>query len=48
MLTEGPSLAHSAKDRGNIVTTAASKTGLGRTPWQNQSDREIKLIAIRS
>ena len=27
MLTEGPCLAHYAKDKDNIVTTAASTTG---------------------
>ena len=37
MLTEKPCLAHYAKDRENIVTTDASKTGLGITLWQKQS-----------
>ena len=31
MLTEGPCLAHYAKDKDNMVTTDASKTGLGIT-----------------
>ena len=33
MLTEEPCLAHYAKDRENIVTTGAIKTGLGITLW---------------
>ena len=48
MLTEEPCLAHYAKDRDNIVTTDASKTGLGITLWQKQSDEEIKTIAFGS
>ena len=36
MLTEEPALAHYAKDKDNIVTTDASKTGLGITLWQNK------------
>ena len=42
MLTEEPCLAHYAKDKENIVTTDASKTGLGITLWRKQSDGEIK------
>ena len=38
MLTEGPCLAHYAKDKDNMVTTDASKTGLGITLWQKQDD----------
>ena len=34
--------------RDNIVTTDASKTGLGITLWQKQSDGEIKPIAFSS
>ena len=34
MLTEEPCLAHYGKYRENIVTTDASKTGLGITLWQ--------------
>ena len=34
MLTEGPCLAHYAKDKDNIVTTNASTTGLRITIWQ--------------
>ena len=48
MLTEEPCLAHYAKDRENIVTTDASKTGLGITLWQKQLDGGIKLIAFGS
>ena len=48
MLTEEPALAHYAKDKDNIVTTAASKTGLGITLWQKQVDGEIKPIAFGS
>ena len=48
MLTEEPCLAHYAKDRENIVTTDASKTLLGITLWQKQSDGEIKPIAFGS
>ena len=48
MLTEEPCLAHYAKDRENIVTTDASKTGLGITLWQKQSDGEKKPRAFGS
>ena len=48
MLTEGPCLAHYAKDKDNMVTTDASKTGLGKTPWQKQDDGNIKPIAYGS
>ena len=48
MLTEEPCLAHYAKDRENRVTTDASKTGLGITLWQKQSDGKIKPIAFGS
>ena len=48
MLTEEPCLAHYAKDRENIVTTDASKIGLGKTLWQKQSGGEIKPIAFGS
>ena len=46
MLTETPCLAHHAKDTENIVTTDASKTGLGITLWQKQDNGEIKPIAF--
>ena len=48
MLTEGPYLAHYAKDKDNMVTTDASKTGLGITSWQKQDDGNIKPIAYGS
>ena len=48
MLTEEPALAHYAKDIDNIVTTDASKTGLGITLWQRQTDGELKPIAFGS
>ena len=48
MLTEEPCLAHYAKYRENIVTTNASKTGLGITLWQKQLDGEITPIAFGS
>ena len=48
MLTEGPCLAHYAKDKNNIVTTDASTTGLGITLWQKQDDGNTKQIAYGS
>ena len=48
MLTEGPCLAHYAKDKDNMVTTDASKTGLGITLWEKQDDGNIKPIAYGS
>ena len=48
MLTEEPALTHYAKDRDNIVTTDASKTGLGITLWQRQADGELKPIGFGS
>ena len=48
MLTEGPCLAHYAKDKENIVTTDASTTGLGITLWQKQDDGNTKPIAFGS
>ena len=46
MLTESPCPPHYAKEKENIVTTDASKTGLGRTLWQKQDDRTTKPIAF--
>ena len=46
MLTEGPCLAHYAKDKENIVTTDASTTGLGITLWQKQDYGNTKPIAF--
>ena len=48
MLTEGPCLAHYAKEKDNIVTTDASTTGLGITFWQKQDDGNTKPIAYGS
>ena len=48
MLTVEPDLTHYAKDRDNIVTTDASKIGLGITLWQKQADGELKPIAFGS
>ena len=48
MLTEEPALAHYAKDKDNIVSTDASKTGLGIKLWQKQADGELKPIAFDS
>ena len=45
MLTEGPCLAHYAKDKDNIVTTDASTPGLGITIWQKQDNGNTKPIA---
>ena len=48
MLTEGPCLARYAKDKDNMVTTDASKTGLGNTLWQKQDNGDNKPIAYSS
>ena len=48
MLTEEPALAQYGKDKDNIVTTDASKTGLETTLWQKQADGELKPIAFGS
>ena len=48
MLTEGPCLAHYAKDKDNMVTTDASKTGLGITLWQKEDDGNMTPIAYGS
>ena len=46
MLTEGPWLAHYAREKDKIVTTDASTTGLGITLWQKQDDGNTKPIAF--
>ena len=46
MLTEEYCLAQYDKDRDDIVSIDASKSGLGMTLWQKQTDGEIKLIAF--
>ena len=48
MLTEEPALAHYAIDKDNILTTDASRTGLGITLWQKQLDGGLKPIAFGS
>ena len=48
MLTEGPCLAHYAKDKDSIRTTNASTTGLGITIWQKQDNGNTKPIAYGS
>ena len=48
LITEGPCLAHRAKEKETLVTTDASKTGLGITLWQKQDDRNKKPIAFGS
>ena len=48
MLNREPALAHYAKVRDNIVTTEASKTGLGITFWQKQADGKLKPLAFGS
>ena len=48
VLTEEPALAQYAEDKDNIVTTDASKTGLGITLWQKQADGELKPMEFGS
>ena len=48
MLTEGPCLAHYAKDKDNMISTDASTTGLGTTLWQKQDNGDTKPIAYGS
>ena len=48
MLTDKPCLAHYAEDKCNMVTTDASKTGLGITLWQNKMTEKEKPIAFGS
>ena len=48
MFTEGPCLAHYAKDKNKTVTTNASTTGLGIPLWQKQDDGNTKPIAYGS
>ena len=47
-LTKFPCLAHLNGNKENIVTTDASKTGLGIALWQKQSNNELKPIAFAS
>ena len=48
MLHDKPCLAHYAKEKCNMVTTDASKTGLGITLWLKKDNGEIKRIAFGS
>ena len=48
MLTEGPCLAHYAKEKDNIVKTDASTTGLEIKLWQKEDDGNTKPIAYGS
>ena len=48
MLTEKPCLRDYAKHEENLVTTEASKTGLGNIHWQKQDKGDIKPIAFGS
>ena len=41
MLTDKPCLAHYVKDKCDMVTTDASKTGLGITLWQKQDNGKV-------
>ena len=47
-LTKLPCLAHYNGNKENIVTTDASKTGLGIALWQKQGNNELKPIAFAS
>ena len=48
LLTEKPCLAHYDPNKENIVTTDASKTGLGITLWQTQFNESKEPIAFGS
>ena len=48
LLTEGPCLAHYAKDKDSIITTDASTTRLGITVRQKQVDGNRKPIPYES
>ena len=47
-LTSLPCLAHYNRNKENIVTTDACKTGLGIALWQKQGNGELKPIAFAS
>ena len=47
-LNEGPCVAHYGKDKDNVVTNDASKTGLGIILWQKQVKGDIKPTAYGS
>ena len=48
MVTEIPFSPHFVGDRDDIVTTDASRTGLGITLWQKRTDSTIRPIAFTS
>ena len=48
MLTKGSCLDHYTKDKDNMVTTDASKTGFGIIIWQKQHNGNKKPIAYES
>ena len=48
IITENSCLAHYAMEKENVVTTNASKSGLGITFSQTQDNGEIKPIAFGS
>ena len=48
MTTEIPCLAHFVRDRDNLVTTDASRTGLGIILWQRENDNTIRRRAFTS
>ena len=48
MVTEKPRQSHFVSDQDNIVKTDASRTGLGITLRQKQSDNTIRRIAFAS
>ena len=47
-ITKRPCLAHYNRNKENIVTTDASKTGLGIALWQKQGNNELKANAFAS
>ena len=46
MITEISSLAHFVRNRDNVVTTDASKTGLEIALWRKQTDNTHRPIAF--
>ena len=47
-ITEKPCLAHFARNRDNIVSTDASRSGLGITLGQKQNDDKVRPFAFAS
>ena len=47
-LKELPCLEHFARDRDNILTIIASKTGLGIKQWQKQTHNTMRPKAFAS